>query len=119
MVDADRLLSCSSGGEPKREPDSPDMNGHTKLDDSPPPPSHSLFTDLQKPLPLSSPVGMLAGVPMSVGGVGLHTPSVHHHHQPQQQHHHHQHQQQQQQQHNAMNTTVADVGSILADYQNL
>ncbi|KAI0219082.1 hypothetical protein LSAT2_029265 [Lamellibrachia satsuma] len=112
LVDADRLLSGSSGGEPKKEPDSPDMNGQTKLDDSPPPPSHSLFTELQKPSPLPPPVSMLGGVSMSVGGLGLHNPSVHHHHQPQQQHH-------QQQQHNALNTSAADVGSILADYQSL
>ena len=76
--------------EPKQEPDSPgEMNGQTKLDDSPPPtigsgvmapnPAHSMFTELPKPSsqlqnnPLIS--SMMGGVANALtgppGGVGL------------------------------------------------
>lgn len=110
------MLDDSDNLEPKKEPESPDMNGQTKLDDmddSPPSQTagsqhhHGMFTELQKPstggLPSNSMANLPPGLglppqsqtlnsnPQGPGGVGVHphTSSPH------------------------------DVGGILSDYQNL
>ena len=106
------MLDDSDNIEPKKEPESPDVNGQTKLDDledSPPPLQnqqhhhHGMFTELHKPSTGGMPPNALAGLPPGMGmpvqpqgvgnpGVGL----------------------------NANTSSPHDVhGGILSDYQNL